>query len=287
MEFGLSTCILPRLPLQEALPRLAQLGITTVEYAVFNLMMSSSNRKLREEYLQSRDAWGLREMDIPTNEIDEISSSIGVHPVQIHSPDYNLSEPDAHKRMLGVGRTETMLKICSELGSPCLIVHASSPRSGASSPGETLERTADSLRILARKASDLGCVIAVENGWQNPYGSRAKDLIEVIEASDPDYIRACLDTGHSQRVGSSPASMVRELGGYLAATHIHDFDGCRDHLPPFSGSINWTHLVSALSEMGYGNALIGEIEGSPDITKGLLNSKRAMERLIELFDAHG
>jgi len=192
------------MPLQEALPRLTD--------AVFNLMMSSSNRKLREGYLQRRDSWGLGEMDIPTNEIDEISSSLGVHPVQVHSPDFNLSEPDAHKRMLGVGRTETMLKICSELGSPCLLVHTGSPPSMRPSPRETRDQVADSLRMLAPKASDLGCVIAVENGWQDLYGSKTKDLVEIIEPSDPDHVRACLDTGHSQRVGSSPASMVRELG---------------------------------------------------------------------------
>ncbi|MBW2059851.1 MAG: sugar phosphate isomerase/epimerase [Deltaproteobacteria bacterium] len=284
MKFGLSTCILPRMPLQTALPRLVDLGITRIEYAIFNLIMSSSNGRLKGRYLQSRDAWGLRERDIPTKEIREISSSLGVDPVQIHSADFSLSDPDPHRRMLALERTETMLRICSALGSHCLIVHVGPPQPTFPSGRETPKRMADSLRVLARKASDLGCVIAVENGWQNPYGSRGKDLVEIIEDSDPDHIGACLDTGHSQRVGSSPASMVMELGNHLVATHIHDFDGQRDHIPPFSGNINWDRFLSALAEVGYRKALIGEIDGSEHITKGVLDSKKAMEGLLALLE---
>jgi sugar phosphate isomerase/epimerase len=270
-------------PIPEALTELSRHGITRVEYATFNLIMSSTNAGLRSRYLEDRNAWGLREADIPAAKINEIARSLGISPVQVHCPDYDLADPEPRKRSQAVEMTERLLNLCEKMGAPTLVVHAST-RSSPTDGGKATGRLCESLNSLAGSASDLGCRIAVENGWRDMYGSRADDLVELIEESDPDNICACLDTGHGHRLGSSPASMARKIGKYLGATHIHDYDGASDHLPPFLGDIDWDELVLALSEVGYGNELIGEIEGFVNVDDGIIRSKAAMEKLLGLFD---
>lgn len=256
-------------------------GITRVEYATFNLIMSSTSAGLRSRYLEDRNAWGLREADIPAEDIAETARILGISPVQVHCPNYDLADPDHSKRSLAVEMTGRLLNLCAKMGAPTLIVHASTHSS--STDDRASGRLCESLVRLAKSASDLGCRIAIENGWRDLYGSKGDDLVDLIEGSDPDYICACLDTGHSQRLGPLPGSVARRLGSYLGATHIHDFDGAYDHLPPFSGKIDWNDFASALSEVGYDNDLIGEIEGFENVDDGILRSKAAMEKLLGLL----
>jgi len=259
--------------------------INLVEYATFNLIMSSTNAGLRSKYIENRNAWDLRENDIPTGEISEAARSLDVRPVQVHCPNYDLSEPDPGKRSRAIVMTGRVLNICAKMEVSTLVVHSvTRPESGED--GKSKDRLLESLRTLAPSAADLGCRIAVENGWRDLFGSRAENLVELIEGSDPDHICACLDTGHSERMGMSPASMARKLGSYLGTTHIHDYDGKSDHIPPFTGDIDWKDLASALNEVGYDDHLIGEIEGSESIGDGILQSRGAMEDLLGLMETN-
>ncbi len=291
MDYGLSTCMCLGMPIQEALILLSEHGITAVEYAALNLIMSSTDERLRHEYFSTRDASRLKEKSLPIESIRESASSLGVSPVQIHSPDYDLASSDDNRRMLAVEKTSEMLNICSDLGATCLIVHLGSAQSTMlvqDGVEGAKERTIEAVGILARRASDLGVKIALENTWQDIYGSRAEHLLEVVESTDPDHICACLDTGHSQRLGVSPADAVRKMGSHLGATHIHDSVGSLDHLPPFVGDIDWQDFSSSLREVRYRNMLMGEIEGSYDmltVTNRILLSRLAMDRLLNFLDA--
>jgi len=223
----------------------------------------------------------LRADDIPTSQILDVSSSWGIRVLQLHSPVYTLASPDCKKRRRSIEKTEMMLELCSKLGAPVLVVHAIWPPPTGELCRSTLDRSIDSIRILAGHASDLGCTVAVENGWRNPCGSRVGDLIRVVDETDPDHVCICLDTGHSQRSGTPPACMARALGHRLGATHVHDFDGGRDHLPPFAGRIGWQSFAAALSEAVYLGPIIGEIDGQH---VGLQRSVGAMKRLVQLFE---
>jgi len=75
MEFAPSTCVLHGLALQDALATLAGHGVRTVEYAAFNLVMSSRRAAVRDQYLRTREAWSLRADDIPTSHILDGSNS--------------------------------------------------------------------------------------------------------------------------------------------------------------------------------------------------------------------
>ena len=70
--------------------------------------------------------------------------------------------------------------------------------------------------------------------------------------TDSDIFRVCIDTGHSNACGESPAEAVRMLGKeYLGALRVHDNDGTKDtHWLPGQGTIDWEDFSNALAEMG-------------------------------------
>ncbi len=291
VEFGLSTCICLEMPMQKALSLLSEHGIARVECAAFNLIMSSTDRRLRYDYISTRDAWALRREAIPTEEISGTASSLGISLEQVHSPDFEIGSPDTGGRALAVNKVVEMLGICRDLGAPRLILHPGPLRAAALNQATIAEglkeRTIASIGALARWASDLGVKIALENGWQDAYGSRAEDLTEMVESTDPDHICACLDTGHSQRLGVPPDVMLRSIGSHLAATHVHDSIEAQDHLPPFEGEIDWNGFASTLRGVGYRGTLMGEIQGStdpPTCVRWMLRSKQAMAKLAKLVD---
>lgn len=60
----------------------------------------------------------------------------------------------------------------------------------------------------------------------------------------------CLDTGHSNVLGISPADALRELGNSIKTLHVHDNDGRGDqHAAPFYGSIDWEDFRSVLKNI--------------------------------------
>jgi sugar phosphate isomerase/epimerase len=100
---------------------------------------------------------------------------------------------------------------------------------------------------------------------------------------DPDTLSICIDTGHAHKLGYSPAQSIEEAGKYLAATHLHDNEGSWDqHLPLFSGGIEWDGVIKALRRIDYDKPVIAEIRGDEDLHIGdnrVLLTGLAMARL--------
>ena len=87
--------------------------------------------------------------------------------------------------------------------------------------------------------------------------------------TNSDIFRVCLDTGHSNFCGESPADAVRTLGSYLGALHVHDNDGTADsHRIPGNGTIDWEDFSDALAEINYGGVLNFETAVSDDVPIG-------------------
>ena len=269
-KYGISTWIYPSLPVQEATGRLSGRGIRFVEYAFRNLALSSTDPHLRAEYLAGRNAWDLEKNSIPARDITESSRSLQVEPIQMHAPDYNIAWPDQKRRRLAVKKTGIALEICSRLEVPTLVIHP-----GVGDPGllgredvpydRAREDNLRSIRELSRVAADLGVRIAIENRGQDIYGSRPEDLVEMVGLAGPETLCACLDTGHANKLGLSPAGAIEDLGRTLGATHLHDNEGSSDqHLPILSGSIGWNEVIRSLSTVEYGRPVIAEIRGHED-----------------------
>lgn len=106
-------------------------------------------------------------------------------------------------------------------------------------------------------ANRLGIGIAVENFCdvrnRDIFTTQVEEQIDFIKKLNAPHVTACLDVGHSYGIhGEKFLDKIRQLGGLISCTHIHDTFYDRDcHLPPFMGEINWQELMGTLRDIGY------------------------------------
>ena len=99
--------------------------------------------------------------------------------------------------------------------------------------------------------------IAFENMIENlnnkrRFSSHAKELVALIETFDTEYVGACWDFGHGNRLYKDQTIALRTLGNHLKATHINDNYGNRDeHMLPFHGNVDWHQIMPVFKEIGY------------------------------------
>lgn len=110
------------------------------------------------------------------------------------------------------------------------------------------------------------------------------------ELASPWFV-ICIDVGHAALTGLEPEDLIRQLdGSTLKALHIHDNDYLSDrHALPYTGSLNWSGIMSALKEIDYQGELTLEIFGYlTHIEDGLMEdtlafAARTGRYLIEKF----
>jgi len=214
-------------------------------------------------------------------ELADNASKLGLEPVQIHGPSleqgFDLGSPDDSVRKRSIRRSCRWMDHCVALGVPVMIEHGCEFHEDF---GSTMAHVRSSFRTLARSASDRGIRIAIENEFDPRNSVKAgqgrcmvvpcrvgctiSELMEVINAVDPDTLGICLDFGHAnlQRPLFALADAISEAGRHLIATHIHDNEGMRDdHMFPLMGNIEWDAAINALRRIRFRRPLILEADG--------------------------
>jgi sugar phosphate isomerase/epimerase len=141
------------------------------------------------------------------------------------------------------------VELAHDIGAAVLVVHPGDLRD----PRFFVDFTRlaeEALGRLARRAEELGVVLAVENC--GPYHAgvdrTAADLRSLITRTGSSHVRACLDIGHAA-VNRNAAELVELLGTDIVHLHVHDNHGQRDeHLPVGRGTIDFSPLVPILSD---------------------------------------
>ena len=164
------------------------------------------------------------------------------------------------------------------LGAECFVIHAIMPY-GMNSP-ENPERMRDInaafMGRLAEEAKEYGVKhICVENlpfpSLPINHPAQCLDFAKRMnEETGSDVFKVCLDTGHANFCGESPADAVRMLGKeYLGALHVHDNDGKADqHKTPGNGNIDWVDFSNALAEIGFEGCVSFETAVPGDVPAG-------------------
>jgi len=103
----------------------------------------------------------------------------------------------------------------------------------------------DTFRVVLERVEQIGCVIAVENIFEEEPAT----LRGLLETFASPLLRHCFDVGHwnmFKKVGME--EWFAELGPFIAETHIHDNFGIKDdHAPIGEGNIDF-ELFFALME---------------------------------------
>ena len=75
----------------------------------------------------------------------------------------------------------------------------------------------------------------------------------------PEAARFVLDLKQARRSGDNPLDYIDALGENIVHCHISDADENRDCLAVGAGNYDFSELLRALSDKGYGGALIVEL----------------------------
>ena len=274
-KIGFNTWSFASLPLESALRHIRDAGFVEVEI------------NADETHLDPRV---FPRSDLPS--IRRLLNDLGLHPNSVHAPmsGVDLSAQSIDVKNRSIELIMKTLEYCRAIDCPILVVH---PNNSSSIPlgREVMKKNSiENLKIIAKKAEDLGVKIALENMINvegKRFGSRVSDLKEIIRSVGSPYLGICFDTGHANLLTASSSISIRDeiidAKEYLWTLHIHDNDGSDDqHLPPGDGNIDWNMVVEALRETDYKGVFMMEIrEGEdPDFT-----AKRCLKIAAKIIQA--
>ena len=164
------------------------------------------------------------------------------------------------------------------LGANCFVIHAIMPfgMNSPDNPEQMRDINAEFMGRLAKEAKEYGVKhICVENlpfpMLPINHPDQCLDFAKRMNReTNSDIFKVCLDTGHANFCGESPADAVRLLGKeYLGALHVHDNNGVADqHRTPGEGNIDWIDFSNALAEIGFGGCVSFETGVSNSISPG-------------------
>jgi sugar phosphate isomerase/epimerase len=165
----------------------------------------------------------------------------------IHSPfmDLNPGAMDTSIRAATRRRIQQVMKAAELLRPRVIVVH---PGYDEQHHGENrlewLKNSIDFWREFVPQARELGTILAVENIFEKE-PSTLKALLD--EVDDPCF-RHCFDIGHWNMFKTGTLEeWFKELGSYIAESHIHDNNGKIDeHLPVGDGSIDFARFFPLL-----------------------------------------
>ncbi|RJS92635.1 sugar phosphate isomerase/epimerase [Candidatus Bathyarchaeota archaeon] len=258
-KIGFHTWSFASLPLKSALKHIRNAGFTEVEI--------------------NADKTHLDPRVFPRSELSSLKNllnDLGLHPNSAHAPidGVDLSAQNVDIKNRSIDLLVKTLEYCRAIDCPILVVHPNHSDSISLGREVMKKNSIENLRIVVKKAEDLGVKIAIENminvGGER-FGSRISDLKEIIMNIGSPYLGICFDSGHANLQAASSDISIRDeiidAGEYLWTLHIHDNDGSRDqHLPPGDGNIDWGLVIRTLREANYKGVFMMEIQerGDPD-----------------------
>jgi len=274
---GLSTLQFPRIPVEEAIERVAELGADCIEI-VFDVPHFPPEFDMRK----------LRNLRGPID-----SHGLGV---SVHGSiwDINAASYYSSIRALTIKQIKRSIDTCDILGGDIVVIH----------PGRCPMPEIDNFLSMAKKwfidftseclnyAKKRDIKLTLENfslSTNYPY-SHPKEMVALARKLDGlgitfDIGHAYLG-GHMERVSAPEqkiASDIKLVKEYLTHVHIHDNHGEKDeHLPPGEGDINFKPIMRALKEIGYGGRLILEL-WRPYIKRPMGVGRTGLKNLRELL----
>lgn len=195
----------------------------------------------------------------------------------------SVASGDDAARARAVDEVRAAIDVARHVRFRHVVVHLGTPTTTAR-PGDNQPAAARrSLEAIVGAATEAGVRVAVEvlpNALSN-----ADALVRLIEEDlDELDLGICLDYGHAHMMGDL-AEVIETVSGHVSTTHVHDNRRRDDdHLPPFSGSIDWDAAMMETQKIGYDGRLILEVDahGSPSVT--LAQCAAARQRLQQAFE---
>ena len=199
-------------------------------------------------------------------------------------------EPDPERTQLRIDHTNRCLEMAAELGARTVSVQPGGPvvTSGLS-PGEAIERFAESLGRCVETARAVGVILAVEPepGLLIESAGEYLGFKQRFFAGEP-AVRMNCDVGHLFCVGDSPDGVIRAMPNEIAHVHIEDIGANRvhQHLTPGRGVMDFAAIFAALDAIDYAGHTTVELypyaSSAAGVARGGARSPRALDDLVEI-----
>jgi inosose dehydratase len=122
------------------------------------------------------------------------------------------------------------------------------------------------LTELGKRTADLG-VPLVYHHHMNSLGEKPPEVMAVLDAADPRYVRLLFDIAHYQQAGGDPAQGLRQYREWLQLIHLKDV---RDAASGYQfvelgrGRVDVPAVFAALREVDYNGWAVVELDRVPD-----------------------
>lgn len=101
----------------------------------------------------------------------------------------------------------------------CFMGSMADRRTDTGSLRRCMDETIRVFRAVRSRAQDLNVKIALEN---HAGDMQARETLEIIQQSGPEFVGACLDTGNPMWVMENPVVTMETLGPHVLTTHVRD-----------------------------------------------------------------
>ncbi|MBE6554485.1 MAG: sugar phosphate isomerase/epimerase [Ruminococcaceae bacterium] len=163
-------------------------------------------------------------------------------------------------------RMHRAIDVATALGVKYAVMHPNA----ATMPLKRFDRTAQYDRVMshlapfAEHAAQTGLNVVVENMRVFPGAMLShrycQDPDELCDIADALGIGVCWDFGHANISGIKQSEGLAYVGKRLKVLHVNDNGGIDDeHIPPFTGNVDWRDAMHGLAEVGFDGLLNYEL----------------------------
>jgi inosose dehydratase len=125
--------------------------------------------------------------------------------------------------LAGNGSTGPLVLAADENDVRLAVAGRPESRAATTLSSDDMRRAAERVELAARRALDRG-VVATFHPHTATYVESAGEVAALLEATDPDVVKLCVDTGHAIVGGGDPAELVRATRDRIAHLHLKDVD---------------------------------------------------------------
>lgn len=196
--------------------------------------------------------------------LQALALEYGVEVWSMHLPWYaeeeygniDVSSTDADIRRRTLEYYLPVMEKAAEFGINKFVVHPSREPITAEERPERIKCAQDTLDKMARKAKQLGAVIAVEDLPRTCLGNCSDEILKLISVNDD--LRVCFDTNHL--LFEDNAQFIRKVGEKIVTLHVSDYDFVNErHWLPGEGKVDWQSVITALREISYNGVWLYEL----------------------------
>ena len=173
-------------------------------------------------------AVGFRGIQLRSNSIAEFGSPAAVRDLLSQhelkfvalSSGNLLSDPAVAKK--SISEHAAHAKFLRDAGGLYLQVIDNRPKGRATTPAD-YKNLGKALTELGKRTADLGIPLGYHN-HMGSLGERPEELDQIMNASDPRYLKLELDIAHYCQGGGDPAKAIEKFGDRLLFMHIKDVE---------------------------------------------------------------